>query len=46
MTEILISSAAVSNYEGMNALVGQDGRVYLGKVENYYPSIEDGIPHL
>ena len=44
MTEILISSAAVSNYEGMNALVGQDGRVYLGKVENYYPSIEDGIP--
>lgn len=44
MTEILISSAAVSNYEGMNALVGQDGRVYLGKAENYYPSIEDGIP--
>lgn len=44
MTEILISSAAASNYAGMNALVGQDGRVYLGKRENYHPDIEDGAP--
>lgn len=44
MTEILISSVAASNYEGMNALVGQDGRVYLGKRENYHPGIEDGAP--
>ena len=27
MTEILIASAAASNYEGMDALVGEDGRV-------------------
>ena len=44
MTEILISSAAVSNFEGMNALVGQDGRVYLGKQENYHPGIEESTP--
>ena len=44
MAEILIASAAVSNYEGMDALVGQDGRVYLGRQENYFPSIEDGVP--
>ena len=34
MTEILIASAAASNYEGMDALVGEDGRVYLGRSEN------------
>ena len=31
MTEVFIASAAASNYEGMDALVGQDGRVYLGR---------------
>ena len=45
MTEILIASAAASNYEGMDALVGQDGRVYLGRQENYVPSVEDGVYH-
>ena len=42
MTEVFIASAAVSNYEGMDALVGQDGRVYLGRRENYHSGIEDG----
>ncbi len=41
MTEVFIASAAVSNYEGMDALVGQDGRVYLGRRENYHSGIED-----
>ena len=44
MTEILIASAAVSNYEDMDALVGQDGRVYLGKHENYHPNIGSDTP--
>ena len=44
MTDILISSAAVSNYEGMVALVGVDGRVYLGRHDNYYPGPARGIP--
>ena len=44
MTEILITSAAVSNYEGMDALVGQDGRVYLGRHENYHPGLADDTP--
>ena len=44
MTDVFIASAAVSNYEGMDALVGQDGRVYLGRQENYFPSVEDGVP--
>lgn len=42
MTEVFIASAAASNYEGMDALVGQDGRVYLGRRENYHSGIEDG----
>ena len=42
MTEIFIASAAVSNYEGMDALVGPDGRVYLGRRENYHSGIKDG----
>lgn len=37
MSEILISSACHSNYEGMVALVDVDRRVYLGKRENYHP---------
>ncbi len=44
MTKVLIASAAVSNYEGMDALVGQDGRVYLGRHENYHPNIESDTP--
>ena len=35
MSVILIASAAASNFEGMDAMVGQDGLVYLGKRENY-----------
>lgn len=37
MTDVPIKAAAVSNYEGMDALVGHDGMVYLGRHENYYP---------
>lgn len=44
MTDILISSAAVSNYEGMVALVGVDGRVYLGRHDNYHPGRAEDIP--
>lgn len=44
MSEVLIASAAASNYEGMDALVGQDGRVYLGRHENYYPSAGEDAP--
>lgn len=44
MAEILIASAAASNYEGMDALVGQDGRVYLGRHENYHPSSGSDTP--
>ena len=40
LSDIPIASGAVSNYEGMSALVGQDGRVYLGKSENCYLSRE------
>lgn len=44
MEEVLIASAAVSNYEGMDALVGQDGRVYLGRRENYHPNTGSDTP--
>lgn len=36
MSKIPITAAAISNYEGMDALVDQDDRVYLGKRENYH----------
>ena len=39
MPEVLITAAAISNYEGMDALVDLDDRVYLGKRENYHPCI-------
>lgn len=39
MNQIPITSAVISNYEGMDALVGGDGRVYLGRHENYRPGI-------
>ena len=44
LSDIPIASGAVSNYEGMSALVGQDGRVYLGKSENCYLSREGDAP--
>lgn len=44
MSEILIASATASNYEGMDALVGQDGRVYLGRHENYHPGAGEDAP--
>ena len=31
MDQVFITSAAVSNYEGMYALIADDGRVYLGR---------------
>ncbi len=37
MSDIPIRSASISNYEGMDALVGMDDCVYLGKRENYHP---------
>lgn len=37
--EVPIKSAVISNYEGMDALVGEDGRVYLGRRENYHSGI-------
>ena len=44
LSDIPIASGAVSNYEGMSALVGQDRRVYLGKSENCYLSWEGDAP--
>lgn len=44
LSDIPIASGAVSNYEGMSALIGQDGRVYLGKSENCYLSREGDAP--
>ena len=44
LSDIPIASGAISNYEGMSALVGQDGRVYLGKSENCYLSREGDAP--
>lgn len=44
MSEIPISSASISNYEGMDALVDDTGRVYLGKRENYHPNIGSDEP--
>ena len=43
MAEILIASAAVSNYEGMDALVGQDGRPLTNAVA-YRDSRTQGMP--
>ncbi len=36
MSQIPISAAVISNYEGMDALVDKADRVYLGKRENYH----------
>lgn len=36
MSMIPMSAAAISNYVGMDALVGVDDKVYLGKRENYH----------
>ena len=43
MTDLAITSAIESNYQGMIAMVGADHRVYLGKPENCYLSPE-GMP--
>ena len=44
MSEVLISSASTSNYEGMDVLVDYADRVYLGRHENYTPPAEQGEP--
>lgn len=44
MTDLAITTATVSNYQGMIAMVGADNRVYLGKPENCYLSPEGDAP--
>lgn len=44
MEEVLIASATASNYEGMDALVGQDGRVYLGRRDYYHDGTDSSSP--
>lgn len=44
MTKILTAAAVVSNYADMDALIGKDGRVYLGKRENYHSCIGEDSP--
>ena len=44
MTDLAITSAIESNYQGMIAMVGADHRVYLGKPENCYLSPEGDAP--
>ena len=44
MTKVLIAAAAVSNYADMDALIGKDGRVYLGKRENYHSCTGETSP--
>ena len=44
MTDLAITSAIESNYQGMIAMVGADRRVYLGKPENCYLSPEGDAP--
>lgn len=46
MTDLAITSAIESNYQGMIAMVGADHRVYLGKPENCYLSPEGDAPGL
>lgn len=49
MSEILIASSSISNYEGMDALVDHADRVYLGRRENYHfipsTSTEPGVAY-
>ena len=42
MSHILITSATHSNYEGMAAMIGQDGHVYLGRGENLHSGEQAG----
>lgn len=44
MDQVFITSAAVSNYEGMYALIADDGRVYLGRDSNFYPETSGDAP--
>lgn len=44
MDQVSITSAAVSNYEGMYALIAADGRVYLGRDSNFYPESSGDTP--
>ncbi len=44
MTKILIAAAAVSNYADMDALIGKDGQVYLGRRENWKSCIGETSP--
>ena len=44
MDQVFITSAAVSNYEGMYALIADDGQVYLGRDSNFYPETSGDAP--
>lgn len=44
MKDIAITSAVASNYKGVIAMVGENGRVYLGKPENCYLSTQGDAP--
>ena len=44
MTKILIAAAVVSNYANMDAMIGTDGQVYLGRRENYHSRIGEDSP--
>lgn len=44
MAKVLITAAVISNYAGMDAMIGKDGQVYLGKRENYHSCIGEGSP--
>lgn len=41
-TAVQMSAAAISNYNGCSAFIGNDGGVYLGKSENYMFNRENG----
>ena len=41
-TAVQMSAAAISNYNGYSAFIGNDGGVYLGKSENYIFNRENG----
>lgn len=42
MLKIPIRNAVTSNYKGMAAMIGEDGRVYLGRCENLHPGERPG----
>ena len=40
----MIAAAVVSNYANMDAMIGTDGQVYLGRRENYHSRIGEDSP--